>query len=81
MRGEDLLIRGGHEKPHPGEAGVSYISSRRGDAHRPPWKGCRLRHDCDLWDHASMFVDGRDRGKDERLWTFSGGSSEKFALM
>jgi hypothetical protein len=34
VRDEDLLIRGGPENPHPGEAGVSYISSRRGDAHR-----------------------------------------------
>ena len=34
MQGEDLLIRGGPENPHPGKAGVSYISSRRGDAHR-----------------------------------------------
>lgn len=47
------------------------MGSRRG-MHTAPWplEGCRLRHDCGLFDHASMFVDERDWVKDELLWTF-----------
>ena len=51
------------------------------DAHHPlPSQGGRLRLDCGLSDHVSIFVDARDRVKRERLWTFrAGGFAADFA--